>query len=124
LLETWHGKDTPEDSLVITIEKTSNTSEHSDAEDSKVFDQRQWATCAHKCLAPLEGDIIHTRTCVDWSHDVKCSEMCSRRFQILRTKLELWFLWQMRMIVGTRGRSKEEIMGKTYLYVLRIMVIV
>ena len=55
--EVVHGQDAGEDTLVVTVEQTTNASETGDAEDADVLDQGHGTGVAHQRLAAIEGDI-------------------------------------------------------------------
>ena len=55
--EVIHGQDARKDTLIVTIEQTTNTSEQGNAEDFGILDQGVWSAVAHQGLAAVEGDI-------------------------------------------------------------------
>ena len=52
-----HGQDARKDTLIVTIEQATNTSEQGNAEDFGILDQGVWSAVAHQGLAAVEGDI-------------------------------------------------------------------
>lgn len=55
--EVVHGQDAGEDTLIVAIEQTTDTSEQGDTEDFGILDQGIWSAVAHQGLPAIEGDI-------------------------------------------------------------------
>jgi len=55
MLECGHGKDTTEDTLIVAIEKTTQTGEASNPKDLQILQQRQWADITSQRLATCIG---------------------------------------------------------------------
>jgi hypothetical protein len=67
--ERFHGQDTTEHSLVVTIQDASNACEQSDAEHLEVLHERTRSTLAHEGLTPLEGCIEASDRSASATHD-------------------------------------------------------
>ena len=57
LFKSWHGQDTTEHSLVVTIEQTTQTGKGGNSEDLEVLEDGSGPGSTHQGLTSLEGMI-------------------------------------------------------------------
>ena len=55
--EVIHGQDAREDTLVVAIKQTTDTSEQGDTKDFGILNQGIWSAVAHQGLPAIEGNI-------------------------------------------------------------------
>ena len=70
LVEVIHGQNSRKNTLVVTVEETTETSEACNTEDFGIADDGHGSSSTLQLLTALQSGRVEHRSSSDWCHDV------------------------------------------------------